>query len=104
MRSKFLTYAENLPGLLTPPLVGLLRSKWRDRNRSLPNIPDPHLYRPTFSPWLGEGAFGELRDAVAKFSLVSPDRLWVLYTAAMNARRLPGDFVECGVYKGGTAN
>lgn len=93
----------NLPALLTPPLVGLLRNRWRDRNRAMPNIPDHQLYKPIFSPWLGNGSFGAMRDRVSEFSLVSPDRLWILHGFAENARNLAGDFVECGVFKGGTA-
>lgn len=93
----------NLPALLTPPLVSLLRNRWRDRNRSVPDIPDHQLYKPIFSPWLGDGSFGAIRDRVSEFSLVSPDRLWILHCLATNARNLTGDFVECGVFKGGTA-
>ncbi len=89
--------------LLIPPIVGVLRSKWRDRNRPRLDIPNPELYRPIFSPWLGGGEFGRLRDAVTARTLVSADRLWVLYCAAKQMLAHPGDFVECGVYRGGTA-
>lgn len=89
--------------LFVPPIFGVLRRRWRDRNREIPNIPDHNLYKPTFSPWLGDGEFGAVRDEIAEFSLVSPDRLWVLDRLARNATNLKGDFVECGVYKGGTA-
>ena len=36
-------------------------------------------------------------------SLVTPDRLYILETLMFNSNRIEGDFVECGVYKGGTA-
>ena len=39
----------------------------------------------------------------APYTLVSPERLYILYSLALNAVRLRGDFWECGVYKGGTA-
>lgn len=94
----------NLPFLLTPPIVSLLKNKWRDRNRFIPDIADPHLYKPVYSPWFGGGEFGRIRDHILTFSLVSPDRLWLLYQLAQNSRLLEGVFVECGVYKGGTAH
>lgn len=103
MSGRLFTILRNLPGLLRPPIVDVIANRWRDRDRALPEIPDHHLYRPVYSPWLGEGEFGVLRDEVQRFSLVSPDRLWVLYTLARQALLLRGDFVECGVYKGGTA-
>jgi O-methyltransferase len=89
--------------LFVPPIFGVLRRRWRDRNRQIPDIPDHNLYRPTFSPWLGDGDFGAIRDEISTFSLVSPDRIWILHGLARNAINLKGDFVECGVYKGGTA-
>jgi len=89
---------------MTPPIVSLVRNRWKNRDRELPEIPDAHLYQPIYSPWLGTGAFGAIRDRASRFTLVSPDRLWILYTLAMNALLHRGDFVECGVYKGGTAH
>jgi len=77
--------------------------RWRDRNRRIIDIPDAELYQPIYSPWLGNGEFGELRDRVSERSLVSSDRLWVLYRLAQQVLHIEGDFVECGVYKGGTA-
>lgn len=68
-----------------------------------PAIPDAEFYRPLFSPWLGYGDFAHYLRLVQPLSLVSPDRIYVLYTLALNALRMPGEFWECGVYKGGTA-
>lgn len=68
-----------------------------------PPIPDAEFYRPLFSPWLGYGDFAHYMQLVEPVSLVSPDRIYVLYTLALNALRLSGEFWECGVYKGGTA-
>ena len=101
--NQWATRVKNPPYLVTPPLFSLLRNKWRNRDRVLPNIPDHQLYQPVYYPWLGGGAFGKICSDIAAFSLVSPDRLWVLYSAAKNAALLPGVMVECGVYKGGTA-
>jgi O-methyltransferase len=67
-------------------------------------LPDAALYQPLFSPWLaGDGEFATLLAELTPFTVVSPDRVWMLYTLARQARHLPGDFWECGVYKGGTA-
>lgn len=67
-------------------------------------LPDKELYQPQFSPWLAEtGEFRQLISKAKPFSLVSEDRLWILYSLAQQARHLTGEFWECGVYKGGTA-
>lgn len=67
-------------------------------------LPDQNLYQPLFSPWLEQsGDFSALVARIEPFSVVSRDRIWVLYSLARQARNLPGDFWECGVYKGGTA-
>ncbi len=41
---------------------------------------------------------------VAKHSAVASERVWVLYSLAQQARHVPGNFWECGVYRGGTAS
>lgn len=66
-------------------------------------IPDLSFYRPFFSPWLGYGEFQALFQEAAPYTLVPPERCWVLYSLARQTLRVPGDFIECGVYKGGTA-
>lgn len=67
------------------------------------HIPDAELYRPTFAPWLGKGEFKRYYDLAAPRTLVSPDRCYVLFCLARQAIHLPGNFWECGVYRGGTA-
>ena len=66
-------------------------------------IPDAGFYRPLFSPWYGYGEFAEYLKLAEPYTLVSPERLYVLCSLAKNAARMQGDFWECGVYKGGTA-
>ena len=68
-----------------------------------PPIPDGEFYKPLFSPWNDYGDFARYRVLAAPYTLVSRDRLYVLYTLALNAIHLRGDFWACGVYKGGTA-
>jgi O-methyltransferase len=60
------------------------------------------LYRPLFSPWLGE-EFTRYYAIAAPRSLVSADRCYVIYTLLKQALTLEGDVWECGVYRGGTA-
>ena len=67
------------------------------------SIPDDEFYAPLFSPWRGYGEFAEYLKLAEPYTLVSPDRLYVLWSLARNAVLLQGDFWECGVYKGGTA-
>jgi O-methyltransferase len=72
------------------------------------SIPDAEYYAPLFSPplfspWKGYGEFAEYRKLAQPYTMVSPDRLYVLLGLARHAVRLQGDFWECGVYKGGTA-
>jgi O-methyltransferase len=67
------------------------------------SIADAEFYTPLFSPWNGYGEFAEYEKLARPYTLVSPDRLYVLFSVASNAVRLNGDFWECGVYKGGTA-
>jgi len=66
-------------------------------------LPDAAFYTPLFSPWLGYGSFRHFWEFAEPYTLVSADRCYVLYTLARQALALPGDFWECGVYKGGTA-
>lgn len=60
------------------------------------------------APWFGQVDAGfdrALRAArEAGPVAVSPDRCYILYALARNALALDGDFAECGVYTGGTAN
>ena len=71
-------------------------------------IPDAPLYQtftsefPFFSPWLSPGFQAVCRQFLP-YTLVSVPRLWMLHSLARQALGLPGDFLECGVYKGGTA-
>ncbi len=67
------------------------------------NIPNAELYRPLFEPWRDPVMAKALRVSDSH-SLTSADRRYVLYVLARQAlRAVSGDFIECGVYKGGTA-
>lgn len=66
-------------------------------------VPDSHLYQPLFSPWEGDPQFEALYCQIKPHTLVSRDRCWVLWKTLQQAVRLPGVFMECGVFRGGTA-
>ena len=57
----------------------------------------------TFQPWLGYGDFVAAFDGVEEKTLVSADRCYLLQKFAQHASQLKGDFIECGVFRGGTA-
>jgi len=84
--------------LLRPLNLALVRGA-RGRGEYTPN---PPYGSDTYSPWLTD-AFQADQEAIASHTLVSADRRYVLETLARQARHLPGEFSECGVYRGGTA-
>lgn len=67
------------------------------------HIPDADCYRPFFLPWRIAGEFDEVYNLIAPKTLVSADRCYVLWTLALQALNCGGVFLECGVYRGGTA-
>ena len=69
------------------------------------DIADKKYYAPTFMPWIkdGYGDFGSYSKCIKNHTVVSPDRQYTLFTLAKQAIHIDGDWVECGVYKGGTA-
>lgn len=66
-------------------------------------VPDMQLYQPLFSPWEGNPLFEQLYQQVKPFTLVSRDRCYVLWKTLQQAVQLEGEFIECGVFRGGTA-
>ena len=58
---------------------------------------------PLFSPWSGHPEFQSVYEGAEPYTLVSPDRCYILISLARYARHLAGDFAECGVWNGGTA-
>jgi O-methyltransferase len=69
-------------------------------------IRDVGFYKPVyFSPWRdsGYGDFARSLRIAAGRTLIIPESLWTLHCLAKQACYIPGDFVECGVYRGGSA-
>jgi O-methyltransferase len=58
---------------------------------------------PLFSPWSGHPDFQAIYEGAERYTVVSPDRCYILISLARYASHLAGDFAECGVFKGGTA-
>jgi O-methyltransferase len=58
---------------------------------------------PIFAPWVGHPDFIGLYEGIASLAVGCPERGYVLMSLAQYARYLPGDFAECGVYRGGSA-
>jgi len=67
----------------------------------------------TYSPWLTMSKYKDVleyinprfysRTAIDNYTLVDIYRVYGIYQALEATRSLPGDFLEVGVYKGGTA-
>lgn len=55
-----------------------------------------------WAPWLTP-EFEEIYQDIRHATVVSPDRCYVIRQLAQQALSLPGEFAECGVFKGGTA-
>ncbi|MBN1274641.1 MAG: class I SAM-dependent methyltransferase [Candidatus Aminicenantes bacterium] len=62
----------------------------------------PYPYS-TYSPWFGK-KFQKRYAKIKDHTIVKEDRCYILYQFASHCFHLPGDFAECGVYKGGTAH
>jgi O-methyltransferase len=86
-----------------PPIIYSLIDQARPKNRARHNLKDKHLYQPMFSPWFGLEPFTTLYKSITPYTLVSPDRAWILYTLSQQAMKLSGSVLEAGVYRGGTA-
>ncbi|MFI5181360.1 MAG: TylF/MycF/NovP-related O-methyltransferase [Thermoanaerobaculia bacterium] len=66
-------------------------------------IPDAECYRPFFRPWMHDATFQEIYSIVAPVTFVSIESCHTLWTLGQQVLPLQGDFLECGVYQGGTA-
>ena len=75
--------------------------RWR---AALHKVPDANLYAPHFQPWRGAGPFHDAYKRIGRRSLVAPEPAFILYSLARQALATPGDFLEAGVYRGGTAH
>ena len=75
----------------------------RDISRKKGSPLDLHRYNPNFEPWYHNPEFEEILKVTNGVSVVNPDSQWVLTGLVNHSISVSGDFVEMGVYKGGTA-
>jgi O-methyltransferase len=66
-------------------------------------LPEAEFYQPFFCPWYVDKEFNLAFSLASPATIVTIDRCYILWTLAAQAMNVPGDFWECGVYKGGTA-
>lgn len=64
---------------------------------------DRILVSSSYSPWKTNKQFNAIYEVVKRHTLVDEYRLWELFTLALQYRTMPGDILEVGVFKGGTA-
>lgn len=65
-------------------------------------LPDAALYQPHYSPWAAadfKAVYATVRDR----TLCPPASAWTLHTLLRQSLHVPGDVMEAGVYRGGTA-
>jgi O-methyltransferase len=66
---------------------------------------DHHTIIPeaTYSPWRTDDAFRLTFDKVSRNTLIDETRLYELWSLAGQLAKVPGDFLEVGVWRGGSA-
>ncbi|MBI4577131.1 MAG: class I SAM-dependent methyltransferase [Planctomycetes bacterium] len=94
-----------MPHALRTAIRRLLRRFGIDLHRTVPGgsyVHCPPYSYATYAPWF-EPEFQSLYAEIRGHTVVSEDRAYALRQRARHCAHLPGDFAECGVYKGGTA-
>jgi O-methyltransferase len=92
-------YVEKLKMTLRDNILPGFLFRWR---AALNHVPDAELYRPIFQPWLLP-EFRSLYSEISGKTLLNAERAWIVYSFARQALSVDGDFLEAGVYRGGTA-
>ena len=64
--------------------------------------PVPHCEQKILTPWRYDEGFLKCAAVGRPYTLVTDDRLWVLYCLARQTATLPGNVIEAGVYQGGS--
>jgi O-methyltransferase len=90
---------EKLKTTLRDNILPSFLFRWR---ATLNHVPDAKLYRPIFQPWLLP-EFQALYGEISRKTLLNAERAWTVYSLARQALSIDGDFLEAGVYRGGTA-
>lgn len=79
---------------------GLHRTRFDIKKHGYTNCP-PYTYS-TYSPWFSEW-FQKIYELFQDVTVLTADRCYMLYRFSQHCINIPGDFAECGVYKGGSA-
>ena len=64
--------------------------------------PVPHCEQKILTPWRYDEGFLKVAALARPYTLVTDDRLWILYSLARQTATLPGNVIEAGVYQGGS--
>src|SRR5438477_7982232 len=83
------------------------RPRWvqHDYGRSLEGVRYEYrsvVRQQAYAPWVTDGDFTAVYSAVRANTLVSVERCYELWDLARNIASVPGDFMEVGVWRGGT--
>jgi len=57
----------------------------------------------TYSPWKNDAQFRDVYEIAKDYTLVDEYRMFEIYQLASQAARIEGDFLEVGVWRGGTS-
>ncbi|MBL8491932.1 MAG: class I SAM-dependent methyltransferase [Rhodocyclaceae bacterium] len=94
------------PRELPPALVHANLPRLRDAVLDIPGTRLPHgVVMPfaSYSPWRADAAFAAAYQAIRGHTLVDHYRCWGLWRLAGQLAAVPGDLLEIGVWRGGTA-
>ena len=84
--------------------VDALRVRYKKEGYALIRYDDGpvHSY-PYDSPWMADDEFGALYDKIRRNTLVDRPRCYSLYLLMDQIKNVPGDILEVGTWRGGTA-
>jgi O-methyltransferase len=86
--------------------LGLKISRVVDENQltQVSDIPHSRIYpAATYSPWKNNETFKKVYEIAKNYTLVDEYRMFELYQLASQAAKLKGDFLEVGVWRGGSS-
>jgi O-methyltransferase len=80
------------------------REEYKEKGYALIRYDDKAIHSfPYDSPWIDDKEFSEIYDKINKNTLVDRSRCYSLYLIANQARKIKGNAIEVGVWRGGTA-
>lgn len=78
-------------------------SKWKDRSAEQKYSHTKIFPKNTYSPWVNDEEFQKIFSQISiKHTLVDQYRCYELWSIASNLRKLEGDIIEVGVWRGGS--